>query len=605
MKKNNMNRIVPFVLAGLMTVSCNFLEPLPQAAFTDENIDQYPEVLRGFVDQIYNSYLPDSFYDNDKIGLSAISDEAVYSDENNNRRLFSEGNGKMTNSPFENKWNRNYIAINYANLFLKDGRGYATQYMLKAEADLALRRSLQGNAFGLRAYLYFDLLRMFAGEGTDGKMYGVPLRLEPTEYAKIDYSELKRASIDECCEQILRDCDSAYVYLKDANRDFPDDPSQLIIVTGSARYTTMDRVTIDALRAYTYLYWASPAWNPDLSQDSAEIKERYTKAAQYAAAVMKFKIEREGALTNGFKPLGKIDWTDPNSPEIIWCAKFTTGETTTWEKSMYPIGFGGTAMIVPSQALVDRFPAANGYPIGDARSEYNPLKPYENRDPRFYSTINYNGAKVIRNTDASDIMYTFDTSVGGADAPGLTRTSTTGYYIKKFLFSGWNPFDSVIEGAFRPLHHFRWTEMALTFAEAASRVTTPTDESTFGYSAKQALQWLRCRTTPYDIPGLGTNGDPYLEECAADGGDKFYELVKNEWHVETCFEGLEFYNTRRWATDVSEINVPIERVVISDGTYSRETVTTLNYPSLWIPLPYMDVRRCPNLLQNKGYESWK
>lgn len=600
--------IITAAMASVMLASCSFLDPLPNGAYTDENFDQYPELLRGFVDKIYNDYRPVTFYHKYYIGLSAISDEAVYTSETEGKRVFSEGNGVMTSDPFEDIWNNNYAAINYANMFLKDDKGLNTQYMLNQEADIALRRSLQGDAYGMRAWMLMGLMKFYAGEGVDGKMYGVPIRTEPTEYTEMDYKEIVRNSIDECCEQILKDCDSAYIYLKDNNRDYPTDPSQVIIVTGSARYTTLDKVAIDALRAQTYLYWASPSWNPGVSQDDPVIKDRYTKAATYAARVIKHKLERESTFIGGFDPAKKVEWTNPNSQEIVWCSRTTAG-TTTWETSLYPVGFGGSAIIAPTQQLVDRFPAANGYPITDPRSSYNPDKPYENRDPRFYSTINYDGAKVIRNTDPTDVMYTFNSRTGGPDAPGLQGTSATGYYIRKFLFTGWNPYDANIQQAPRPLMHYRWTEMCLIFAEAASKVVSPADASTFGYSAKQALAWLRSRPTSYDDPGVGSVTDPYLDECASAGGNAFYELVKNEWRIEMCFEGQEFYNSRRWATDVSEINVPVRRVVISgdgtDNSYSYETVTTLNYPSLWMPLPYLNVRRCPNLVQNKGYESWK
>jgi hypothetical protein len=205
-------------------------------------------------------------------------------------------------------------------------------------------------------------------------------------------------------------------------------------------------------------------------------------------------------------------------------------------------------------------------------------------------------------------MYTFNTREGGPDAPGLQKTSTTGYYIKKFVYTGWNPFDADIQTTYHPLMLFRWTEMCLILAESAPKVTSITDQGKYGYSAKQALAWLRARPTMDGTPGVGSKADPYLEECAGDPA-KFEELVKSEWRVETCFEGHDFYNSRRWATDVSQINVPIKRVVITgegdNPTYTYETVTTLNFPSLWQPIPYNEVRRLPNLVQNKGYESWK
>ena len=548
-----------------------------------------------------------SFYHNSYIGLSAISREAVYCSPSNARRIFSEGDGTMTSNPFAAIWTNNYAAINYANMFLDGRKGYNTQYMLNQEADLALRRSLQGDAFGLRAWMLFGLLKMFAGEGTDGQMHGVPILTEPSEMEMIDASKIVRASIDDCCRQILEDCDSAVVYLKESNRDFPDDAPQTVIVTGSARYTTLDGVAINALRAQTYLYWASPAWNPDRPQDDPVILERYANAARYASEVMRFKLEKESTFTGGFDPSKKVEWTNPNSQEIVWCSR-TSSSTTTWETSLYPIGFGGTALIAPTQELVDCFPDAKGYPITES-TVYDPAHPYKNRDPRFYSTINYDGAEVRRNTNPDDVMYTFNTRTGGQDAPGLTSTSTSGYYLRKFLYNGWNPYDVNIQSAPRPLMLYRWSEMCLIFAEAAANTVSPLDAGTYGYSARQALAWLRSRPTSEDVAGVGSSGDPYLDLCAAAGGKKFLDLVKNEWRIETCFEGQEFYNCRRWATSVDEINGPVTRVLINgdgdDPSYDYETVTTLKFPSLWAPLPYLDVRRCPSLVQNKGYESWR
>lgn len=127
-------------------------------------------------------------------------------------------------------------------------------------------------------------------------------------------------------------------------------------------------------------------------------------------------------------------------------------------------------------------------------------------------------------------------------------------------------------------------------------------------SARQAIAWLRNRPTNDDEPGLGTFGDPYLDECAAEA-TTFEGLVKNEWRVETCFEGDRYYNLRRWATDVSEINKPIHMAKISNQSglisYEYPVVETLKYPSLWAPIPYTEIRKCPKLLQNQGWETWK
>lgn len=597
--KRKIYLLVLSVTAGFMS-ACTFLDPLPNGSYNDENFELYPELLRGFVDVVYNELLPETYLDNYYIPMSCATDDAIYSSPTAAWRIFSSGSAKMLSNPFDTKWRDNYRAINYLNMFLKNDRGYNTRYMVAEDSDLALRNCLQGSAYGLRAWMYFDLLRVFGGKAENGELLGVPILTEPTDPKTADASTIERATFDECAEQILKDCDSAYKYLPRNNRDYPGDPQQSIQITGSARYKSLDQIAIDGLRAMVYIFWASPAYNPENDMS------RYDKAARYAAAVIKHKLEVESTLTGGFDPTRGFSWHNVNSPEIIWPSEMR--QSSNLETSFYPQQFGGSALVAPTQDLVDAFPMANGYPINDKRSNYDPTHPYEGRDPRFYATIFYNGAQVRRLNNASEVMYTFECANGGKDAPGSNEVSATGYYIKKFIYRNWNTNDTTKELGYRCIHFMNWTKMCLIFAEAANKYVGPTDEGTYGYSARQAIAWLRNRPTNDDEPGLGTFGDPYLDECAAEA-TTFEGLVKNEWRVETCFEGDRYYNLRRWATDVSEINKPIHMAKISNQSglisYEYPVVETLKYPSLWAPIPYTEIRKCPKLLQNQGWETWK
>lgn len=597
--KRKIYLLVLSVTAGFMS-ACTFLDPLPNGSYNDENFELYPELLRGFVDVVYNELLPETYLDNYYIPMSCATDDAIYSSPTAAWRIFSSGSAKMLSNPFDTKWRDNYRAINYLNMFLENDRGYNTRYMVAEDSDLALRNCLQGSAYGLRAWMYFDLLRVFGGKAENGELLGVPILTEPTEPKTADASTIERATFDECAEQILKDCDSAYKYLPRNNRDYPGDPQQSIQITGSARYKSLDQIAIDGLRAMVYIFWASPAYNPENDMS------RYDKAARYAAAVIKHKLEVESTLTGGFDPTRGFSWHNVNSPEIIWPSEMR--QSSNLETSFYPQQFGGSALVAPTQDLVDAFPMANGYPINDKRSNYDPTHPYEGRDPRFYATIFYNGAQVRRLNNASEVMYTFECANGGKDAPGSNEVSATGYYIKKFIYRNWNTNDTTKELGYRCIHFMNWTKMCLIFAEAANKYVGPTDEGTYGYSARQAIAWLRNRPTNDDEPGLGTFGDPYLDECAAEA-TTFEGLVKNEWRVETCFEGDRYYNLRRWATDVSEINKPIHMAKISNQSglisYEYPVVETLKYPSLWAPIPYTEIRKCPKLLQNQGWETWK
>ena len=597
--KRKIYLLVLSVTAGFMS-ACTFLDPLPNGSYNDENFELYPELLRGFVDVVYNELLPETYLDNYYIPMSCATDDAIYSSPTAAWRIFSSGSAKMLSNPFDTKWRDNYRAINYLNMFLENDRGYNTRYMVAEDSDLALRNCLQGSAYGLRAWMYFDLLRVFGGKAENGELLGVPILTEPTDPKTADASTIERATFDECAEQILKDCDSAYKYLPRNNRDYPGDPQQSIQITGSARYKSLDQIAIDGLRAMVYIFWASPAYNPENDMS------RYDKAARYAAAVIKHKLEVESTLTGGFDPTRGFSWHNVNSPEIIWPSEMR--QSSNLETSFYPQQFGGSALVAPTQDLVDAFPMANGYPINDKRSNYDPTHPYEGRDPRFYATIFYNGAQVRRLNNASEVMYTFECANGGKYAPGSNEVSATGYYIKKFIYRNWNTNDTTKELGYRCIHFMNWTKMCLIFAEAANKYVGPTDEGTYGYSARQAIAWLRNRPTNDDEPGLGTFGDPYLDECAAEA-TTFEGLVKNEWRVETCFEGDRYYNLRRWATDVSEINKPIHMAKISNQSglisYEYPVVETLKYPSLWAPIPYTEIRKCPKLLQNQGWETWK
>ena len=151
--------------------------------------------------------------------------------------------------------------------------------------------------------------------------------------------------------------------------------------------------------------------------------------------------------------------------------------------------------------------------------------------------------------------------------------------------------------------------MCLAFAEAANEVVGPLDETRYGLSAKQALAYVRNRPLEGNTPGVGAAGDPYLDECALGGARPFRKLVRNEWRLETAFEGFRYHDVRRWATSVDEINIPIHRIKITEDAgvtrYEAVELERRTYPSLWTPIPTAEVRRTPLLLQNEGWEAWK
>lgn len=584
--------VCTLALSGFL--SCRkALDPLANGYYTDENLDQYPSLFKGFVDEAYVLANVQTYKTSEYIYLDCATDNAVATSPTLAMRKLANGSLSPSDDPVLTYWTRDYQAIYYCNRFLKDRKGISLQYMRDNAQDILLRRNYQGDAFALRAWFEYDLLMKFGGRGTDGALYGFPISVDIVDPSTADPAQIKRDTYDDCVQRILDDCDSALVYLPLANRDWL---AENTAVQGSCRWSRFDQMSVVALKAMTCLLWASDAFNP------AGDVTRWEKAAGFAAQAMKMKMEQDG--THGFVPLASFSWGDPNTAEAYWIAR-PSSKTNTMEISQYPNGFGGSCAYAPTQELVDAFPAANGYPITDSRSGYDPKHPYLNRDPRFYATVFYNGAEAKR-VGTGEVMYTFDTVNGGRDSNGLPGNSLTNYYLKKFVYMGWNKSDQSVQTMPRAVIYIGWRDMCLTLAEAANRAYGPNDNR-LGWSAAEALEFIRSRMTSDGELGLGYNGDPYLEECAADSR-KFETLVRNERRLEFCFEGRRFADLVRWGVPLEQRNNAVHRVKIitsgANSVYSTVTVDERALPSVFLPIPYSEMINSPSLVQNEGWTTW-
>ncbi|MNL36599.1 SusD family protein [compost metagenome] len=154
----------------------------------------------------------------------------------------------------------------------------------------------------------------------------------------------------------------------------------------------------------------------------------------------------------------------------------------------------------------------------------------------------------------------------------------------------------------------RWEQMLLTFAEAANQVEGP-DGGKYGMSAKEAMEYLRKKENTDG--GKGFDTDPYFTEVAGKGKAAFNEFIKNERRLEMCFEGQRFFDLRRWTTNLPDLNKPVRMAKITrnaDGSFQYEldkVVESRSYASPFLPIPYDEMLRMSNLVQNDGWEAWK
>ena len=596
---NTLNKILALIIIVFFSSCSEFLDTYPNGDISGEELWEYQNMTQGLVGQCYD-YMSQNYNNDEGAFLDCATDDAVMTSTGGALRRLAVGTLSTDQDPFHTYWERDYQAIHSVNMFLEDNKGFKSRLLIDEHLDSLVRHRLQGEAFALRAWFEWDLLQKFGGKGKQsGTMLGFPIVLDP-----LDLSEginLERNTYDDCVKQILDDCDSAYKYLPIAHRDFlVTDPVDLTYA-GARCWGRMDGITTRAIKALVYMTWASPRFNPQAN------KARWDSAAKYAKQVIDFKLTVDN-VPSGFVAKTGVTWTNPNFPGIVFASRYLNANDA-MERLFYPGGFQGNGRMGATQELVNAFPTATGYPINDPanRGGYNAQDPYANRDPRFYSIIFHNNAQAVK-LGTSNVMYTFENFEGGKDAPGMNSSnSRTNYHIKKFVFMGLNWSETSVNRQPHSKFFIRWAHMCLTFAEAANNVAGPTTPL-YGLTAKDAIKYLRSRNTYDNKTGLAT--DPYLDEIAAAGQTQFAEFIKNERRIETCFEGLRFFDLRRWTTDLTDLNKAVHGASITKNpddsfTYNLNVeVEPRIYKSAYLPIPYSEILKMSNLEQNEGWDGW-
>ena len=590
------------ILLSIATVALTACDDLFEPALeNNQDISQMytdPQFARGIMDNA-NLVLP--YEENPNNMLDVATDDAVSNDIDKNYKKMTDGVYWTSRQNPINQWETRYHAIQYLNLFLENADDVRWDYSTESLNEMH-KDNYKGNAYALRGLHFFYLLRAHCGL-VNGELMGVPIHLA-SEDAASDFN-LPRNTFKECIDQILSDFDEAMKYLPETYGDVTSDdavPAKYKEMGGIAdeynrAFGKLQRGKIDgrmiaAIRAQVALFAASPAY---ASAGAAT----YEDAAQYAANSLRNVGGLAGLDPNGWRWYCDVDmieafaYDNPDPQEICW--RGVVDNRSNYESENYPPSLEGSGRVNPTQNLVDAFPMANGYPISAAASGYDANNPYENRDPRMKEYILVNGeaqgaSNVIINT-AADNTETLD----GINREG-GKSTVTGYYLRKLLRSdiGLNPAtDKRHFGA-----RIRYTEIFLDYAEAANEAQGPkANVGGANYSAYDVIKAIRKRA------GVGGDNDPYLEECAQ-SKEKMRELIRNERRLELCFENHRFWDLRRWNANLNETAKGVKITTVNGVLkYDYFDVETRNYQGYmqFGPIPYTEVNKWSNLLQNDGW----
>lgn len=501
-------------------------------------------------------------------------------------------------------WHTAFNAIEYANIVLENYQ--KVPFSQNKVLNELFQRLFKGDALGMRAIYHYYLLRNHAGM-VNGKMMGIPLLLKYKD-ANADFNT-PRNTFAECVDSIMSDLNNAIEILpeeygdldriEDMPQEFRDKGVTLDLYKrafGKHQKGKVNKKILRAVRAQVALMAASPAYAPYSNITMAQ-------AAQYAAEAIDGRdLPADGNVW--YNNAGEIDnlTAGDNTPECIW--QTNANESNDLERNNYPPSINGGGNVNPSQNLVDAFPALNGYPITDPRSNYNPNNPYADRDPRLAAYILYDGQQMGA-TGNTITTGTYADNVNDK-LSGINyetgRSTRTGYYLRKLLRSDVNLSSNSTTTKKHYVARIRLTEMYLDLAEALNEAYDPMHEITVNgktYSAYSIIKAIRTRAL------IGESG--YLLECAGDK-DKMRELIRNERRIELCFENHRFWDLRRWNVSADKLSQTIKGMKISKEnsqlTYSIvdnvEKRIFADYQKFG-PIPYSEVMKYKNLNQNDGW----
>ncbi len=542
------------------------------------------------------------------------TDDAVTNLKSSNYLNMATGTWASDNNPMS-QWNNCKDGIQYVNNFLQIVETSSWAPSAASKQQMFVDR-LKGEAFGLRAILYYYLLQAHGGYADDGILYGVPLLTTP-EDGSSDFNQ-PRATFADCVKQCFADCDSAMALLPFEYKDIENEseiPAKYValganfsgynLVFGDKARGLISGKIAEAVKAQIALLAASPAFRDQSGVTSAD-------AAKLCANVLKRIGGMEGFDTTGniwYKNKAKLEPSAAEMPEILW--REDRHKNADQERENFPPTLYGQGRVNPSQNLVDAFPMRNGRPISDANSGYDAKNPYVNRDPRLDNYILFNGTTFRKSLIITGTYPAIngDKSETDDNLNSTSNSTRTGYYLKKLLRDDVSPLSSSLIEQQHIYPRIRYTEIFLAYAEAANDAWGPkSDQAGAGFSAYDVIKAIRERA------GLGTDeygralaeGDVYLEECANDQA-KMTNLIRNERRLELCFENKRFWDLRRWMLPLNETvkGVQIDRNedtgALSYTIIDVEDRKFDNSYQLYGPIPKSEVLKWSNLKQNKGW----
>ena len=490
--------------------------------------------------------------------LASATDDAEFAIESAEIQQFNNGSWNALNNP-DDVWNRYYSGISKCCTLLEN-TDHVNLDISRLDPDKQVEyanslkdiRMWRAEARFLRAYFHFELL----------KRYGPIPIVTSTLSINGNYENTPRPTMKEVVDFIAKECDIAADTLeltpwRNVNDAFGR------ATKGAAL----------ALKSRLLLYAASPLY-VDFGDTNESNKPTDVALWKSAADAAKAVIDlNQYELASSYADLFKNDF---QNKEYIFVRRYAANSD--FEKSNFPVSFGGKGGTNPSQNLVNDYEMLDGTPF-DWNDPAKAAQPFENRDARLGATILMNMAPFKGKKVA--------TYPEGADASPNPNATKTGYYLRKFLNEDVNiQTGGSSSGHVVPL--FRLAEIYLNYVEALNECD-PTNPDIALY-----LNKVRNRASLPNVSALSQ--------------EQMRTVIQHERRVELAFEEHRSWDVRRWKIASSTLGTPlmgvqIERKPLGGYTYMPVKVEQRVFqPKMyWYPIPQSEVLKLKQWKQNNGW----
>ena len=228
-----------------------------------------------------------------------------------------------------------------------------------------------------------------------------------------------------------------------------------------------------------------------------------------------------------------------------------------------------------------------------------------NREPRFYAWLIVDRSVWRGHTVRNDIRMRHGEMPGGRQGTGTGYFLPTGIGVGKHVHP-----DSEVGSAIRRVHApfpiIRLADLYLMLAEAYNEVHGPGARAFNKLNAIRARAGLRTVQDTWSDPTI-THPSVLNSHLTQDG---LREIIFRERAIELSFEGKRYWDVLRWMRADRYFTRPVMGWNTATGVTTAEAFYMLSFAQArtwhtprdyFFPIPLMELRRNPRLVQNPGW----